>query len=239
MSHEHLNPLVDSDYIVYAVGFAASDDEPLENVLHSAKLMLFNIWDRFPNREYHKIFLSGKNNFRDKLATIKIYKGNRDPSHRPKFYSEIKEYLVNIHKAEIVNGMEAEDACGIQQYSCKDKSTVIVGVDKDLLTVPGYHYNPKKDILHYVSLAGANYNFWNQVLQGDRVDNIRGIDGVGPKKAEKLLSLCNKDELLMQQAVLKEYERQHGDDALRCMDETAKLIYILRKEGLHYDGTEI
>jgi len=44
--------------------------------------------------------------------------------------------MIDHHDAEVVHGMEAEDACGIAQYSHKDKSTVIVGQDKDLLCIP-------------------------------------------------------------------------------------------------------
>lgn len=239
MSHEHLNPLLDADYIVYGVGFAVGDNEPIEYALSTVKNALGHIWDRFPDRTDQRIFIGGKGNFRDKVATLQVYKGNRDPANRPFYYQEIREYLINHHGAEVVTGMEAEDACGIEQYRNGGKTTVIVGVDKDLHTVPGYHYNPRKETLEYIPLQDANTIFWKQVLTGDRTDNIRGIDGIGPKKADNLIAPVAGDWMKMREVVLKEYVRQHGDDGERIMHETAQLIFILRKENTNYDGSQI
>lgn len=239
MNTKSLNCLVDSDYLVYRIGFAVKDDEPLEYALATVRTCLHNIKDRFPDQDWMRLFLSGEGNFREQIAKHQVYKGNRDPSLKPKFYTEIKQYMFDHWNAERVNGMEAEDACGIEQYASKDKDTVIVGVDKDLMCVPGWHYNPIKDVLVYQTLADANQWFWLQVLMGDRVDNIRGIDGIGPKTAAKLIEPCEKDWMKMHDVVLKEYIRQHGEEGESIMRETAKLVWILRKENETYDGSRI
>lgn len=240
MKNSELTPLVDSDYLVYRVGFAVKDDEPVEYALSTVRSSIHNIWDRFPNsRNKGQLFLTGKGNFRDAVATVQVYKGNRDPASKPKYYDDIREYMINHHGAEVVQGMEAEDRVGILQYGCKDRSTVIVGVDKDLLCIPGWHYNPVKDTFCYVTLAEANTNFWKQVLTGDRVDNILGIPGMGPKTANKVIDPIAGDWNAMYDKVLDEYVKAFGGDGPRQMDETAKLIWILRKEGETYDGTAI
>lgn len=240
MNNTNLVPIVDSDYLIYRVGFAVGDDEPLEYALATVRESIHNIWDRFPDSPRKgQLYLSGKGNFRDDIATIQVYKGNRDPSHRPKYYSEIKEYMIKHHGAITTDGMEAEDMCGIVQYAHRDKSTVIVGVDKDLDTVPGWHYNPVKDILKYNPIEDANTCFWKQVLTGDRTDNILGIKGLGPKTADKLIDPCNKDWNQMAEVTLAEYRKHYGNDAEAVMDETAKLIWILRKEGETYNGSKI
>lgn len=235
-----LTPIVDSDYLVYRVGFAVKDDEPVEYALATVRAAINNIWDKFPNAKGERqLFLTGKENFRDKVATIQIYKGNRDPANKPKYYSEIREYMINHHPTTVVNFMEAEDRCGIIQYAAKDRSTVIVGVDKDLLCIPGWHYNPVKDVMAYVTLPEANENFWTQVLMGDRVDNILGIPGIGPKTAAKIIAPCERDWNRMRDAALSAYREHYGDQAEVMMDETAKLIWILRKENETYDGSRI
>lgn len=240
MNKTHLIPIVDSDYIVYRVGFAVKNDEPIEYALATVRSSIHNIWDRFPDsKEPGQLFLTGKDNFRDKVATIQEYKGNRDRTERPKYYSEIREYMINHHRATVVDGMEAEDRVGIIQYSSKDRNTVIVGVDKDLLCIPGYHYNPVKDTLDYVTLPQADENFWKQVLTGDRTDNILGIKGMGPKTAEKLITPCQQSWSRMHEVVLLEYKKHYGSEAEQAMDENAKLIWILRKEGETYDGSPI
>ena len=93
--------------------------------------------------------------------------------------------------------------------------------------------------MRYVTLPEANEFFWTQVLTGDRTDNIRGIDGLGPVKATKLIAPCGRDWIKMRDVVLGEYKRQHGNDAERAMDETAKLIWILRERGVTYNGSSV
>src|SRR5690606_12181687 len=138
------------------------------------KLQLQSILDVFEPSERTRVFLQGSGNFRDRVATIQPYKGNRDPNNRPRYFEEIRQYLLDFHGAELVEGMETDDACGIEQWKNKDRSTCIVSIDKDLLMIPGYHYNYVKKELQYVTLAQANRRFWLQVLTGDSTDNIRG-----------------------------------------------------------------
>lgn len=240
MQNSELTPLVDSDYLVYRVGFAVKDDEPLEYALATVRSAVNNIWDRFPNSRNHgQLFLSGKGNFREDIATLQVYKGNRDPANKPKYYDDIREYMIKHQGAQVVDGMEAEDRVGILQYAAKDKSTVIVGVDKDLLCIPGWHYNPVKDVFCYVTLDEANTHFWKQVLTGDRVDNIQGIPGMGPKTANKIIDPVAGDWNAMHAAVENAYTQHFGDRGWEYMDENAKLIWILRKEGETYDGSRI
>ena len=88
--------------------------EPLENCLHSVKQTLNSILEETQADSY-RIFLTGEGNFREQIATIAVYKGNRDPDHKPHWYREIKDYLINVWSAEVVDGQEADDAMGIAQ----------------------------------------------------------------------------------------------------------------------------
>lgn len=232
MNEKALNPLIDGDILVYRCGFAAKEDEPLEYTLHTVKSVLEFIYDKFPERKWSKLYLTGKDNFRDTLATLQVYKGNRDPSHKPQYYQEIKDYLINVHGAETIIGQEADDAQGIEQWSHKDKSTVIVGIDKDLKMIPGYHYNWVKDILEYQNLRDANEFFFFQMLTGDRTDNIPGIKGVGDKTAAKLLAPAVKNITAMQKVVMDQYIKQYGEEvAPMAYREVANLLWIRREEN--------
>ena len=232
-----LFPLVDSDYLVYRVGFAVKEDEPLEYALATMREAINNIWDKYETKG--KLYLTGKGNFRDSIATIQVYKGNRDPANKPKYYSELREYMLAYHPTEVVEGMEAEDRCGILQYAAKDRSTCIVGVDKDLDMIPGWHYNPVKDITRYITLEEADTAFWKQVLTGDRVDNIPGIKGLGPKTADKLIDPVAGNWTTMSEVVMNEYKKHYGSEAWNVMDENARLLWIIRKEGITYDGSKV
>jgi len=74
-------------------------------------------------------------------------------------------------------------------------------VDKDFDTVPCWRYNFTKDEWIKNTPESALRFFYEQVLTGDRVDNIGGIHGVGPKKAQKILGDATTEEELFQKCL--------------------------------------
>lgn len=149
---------------------------------------------------------------------------------RPKYYAELREYVKKKFDAEMVEGREADDAIGCAQWAAKDKSTIICSIDKDLRMIPGYHYNFVKGEFDYITLSQANRNFWMQVLIGDRTDNILGIDGVGPKKAAKILEKVG-DGYSYRDVVEEAYWERYLEEAIPRMNEAMNLLWIQRKEG--------
>ena len=89
-------------------------EEPIEFTLHSVKKLIESILEETKATDC-RIFLSGDGNFREEVAKTKVYKGNRDDLHKPLHYKEIREYLINVWQAEVVEGMEADDMMGIVQ----------------------------------------------------------------------------------------------------------------------------
>ena len=61
------------------------------------------------------IYLSGKHNFRDDVATIKKYKGSRDSAPRPYHYKAVRDHLLKVWKAVALDHMEADDALALAQ----------------------------------------------------------------------------------------------------------------------------
>lgn len=225
-----LCPLFDGDSFIYRVGFASKADEPLEHCLHSVKTVVQRVLDKFPQREWYKMYIAGKGNYRNDIATMFVYKGNRDPDKKPFYYKEIREYLIEHWGAVPVNGMEADDAVGIEQYKYKDKSTVIVGQDKDLKMLPGYHYNWVKDTLNYITYDEGMRFFLRQMLIGDNVDNVPGIAGIGERKAPKYIP----DTMPLNEAVAvveREYQKQYKDHWRGAITEVANLLWIRRDEN--------
>ena len=230
--------------MVYRCGFAADsqakkefgEDKYLERdylnwALGNTKTIMEELLEQaFPDHTYYKLYLTGSGNFRENLATIKKYKGNRDPNHRPKYYTEIKEYLVQRWGAEVIHGKEADDALAEEQWKNKDKSTVIVSIDKDLDMIPGFHYNWVKGVFYYVTIDEANLAFFRQMLVGDTTDNIPGITGVGPKTTAKLLP-DGTDKHEAQRIVQSLYKKQYGDNWEGPYTEVANLLWMRREEN--------
>lgn len=113
----------------------------LSYALHTVKKMIEGICKTCKTDQY-EIYLSGKDNFRDTLPLPSKYKGNRDGLMRPLQLTEVKDYLINVHKAEVVIG-EADDKISIRQYDGVKSKTKIIGcsTDKDSLGTDGWIYN--------------------------------------------------------------------------------------------------
>lgn len=176
----------------------------------------------------YKIFISGGNNFRHEIATIKPYKGNRDPDLKPVYKNEIEDHLFYTWNAQVIDGMEADDLLGIHQ----DIGTIICTTDKDLDQVPGMHYNWDSGLLYNITEEDSHYNFYKQLLMGDSTDNIRGVPGVGKKTAAIILGRC-RDEEEMYWESLREYCRTH-DRAFEALKENADLLFVCRANQLEW-----
>lgn len=142
---------------------------------------------------FHSIVyvLSGKGNYREQIATVMPYKGNRDPDHKPFWYKEMRDYMVKRYGAIVVNGREADDEISIRARALRKAGAdyVVATIDKDLDQIPGKHYDYMKKVFYDQSVADAEYWFYIQALTGDPTDGVPGCYRVGPGTASKLLDL--------------------------------------------------
>jgi hypothetical protein len=167
----------------------------------------------------YRAWITGKTNFRFEVATTVPYKGNRKDAPKPKHYEALRKHLMKLG-AKMSEGEEADDSVGI---ASTEGNYWIVHVDKDLDQLPGWHYNPVKDEEYYVTEFEGLYSFYKQILTGDRVDNIEGIRGIGPVKADKILKDCTTEEELYA-ACIKAYDG-NTDRVL----ENGQLLWLRRK----------
>ena len=241
--------LIDADVLTYRVGFATQKlvdsellVEPVHHGYHLIKTNMVKILNG-SKADTYRLFLTAndKSNYRFDIAKTKPYKGNR-VAPKPVHYQALRDYMVDHWGAEVVSGKEADDAMGIAQMQGQGK-TIICGIDKDLLMIPGLHYNfvtdthykfedPGELFVHKKGkiLGGGLKFFYAQMLMGDSADNIPGLKGVGPMKALALLEKLDTEEEMLY-TVRKEYEKQ---DALSRFNEIADLLWIQRYEGVPY-----
>jgi len=142
------------------------------------------------NSKEYIIYLTGENNFRKELATILPYKAHR--STKPASLSKMEEYL-KYKKAITIDYLEADDC--ISAASFENKNSVICSQDKDLDTVPSLRYNPSSNQIYEVSEQDALYNFYLQLIIGDKTDNIPSAYGCGKVYAAKVLKECYEKNL--------------------------------------------
>lgn len=148
-------------------------------------------------------YLTGSMNFRDGVAKVKQYKGNRyheDGSRKkpqPKHLFTARAYMQEKHKAIMCQYEEADDAISKRNWQIvtgadpKYDKCVIGSTDKDLRINPGAYLTlsdgcvkERYDFgLIYVGpngeLKGHGLKFFlGQLLAGDGVDNIPGLPKV-------------------------------------------------------------
>ncbi len=218
--------VVDSDFLVYKIAFSTED---VSETIAKGRLtewledFLF-ITLKVDEYECH---LTGKTNFRNDIAVTAPYKGNRVDLKKPKHYQALRDHLVKRHGAVISVNEEADDTVAIAATQKLDKCW-IVGQDKDLDQLQGWHYNPVRDERYYVDEFTAYKSFATQLLTGDRIDNIPCLAGIGPKKAAKALQDAKTKEDLLRCAWKKYEELGH---TMEYFTEQGQLLWLRRYEG--------
>ena len=122
------------------------------------------------------------------------------------------------------HGCEADDMLGC----CQGEDTIICSIDKDLLQIPGQHYNFVKDEYTTISEYDGLRNIYKQALIGDRSDNVIGINGIGPVKAERAFSGCTTEKQLYEVC-----KNLYGD--VNRLNTNLALLWIWRSNGDVYD----
>jgi len=206
--------------------------------------MIENIVDQFDSVGAIDVWLTVpdlKRNFR--YAISEDYKANRKNFEKPFHYQTIRDRLIDYWDAKISReGWEADDelsAAGWTHWQHGDWSehVVLCSIDKDLDTVPGWHYRwptHNKEGKHYkVSEEDARHNFWCQTLTGDTADNIRGLHRIGEKRADSILKYCKSDKEYYNTAhkqwqVNLEREGYEEEEITELFHTTCKLLYLMR-----------
>lgn len=242
--------LIDLDPLLYQYGYCQlPDGRPLSGTI-AAKAMMNKIEDITNKAGCYDWFgyVSGSGNFRESIATIKDYKGNRKDREKPPLYAYLKGYLISEHsRVRVSEGCEADDCLSIHQMSQlsgEDCNTVICTLDKDLEMVPGYHYRWERQSVKeiptwYQTEIGGLRAFYKQCLTGDGVDNIPGLYGIGPKSAYLSRIDGFGDEAAMFELVQSLYQKWYGNYGDKFLLEVGRLLWMQRYEGELWSFPEV
>ena len=230
---EIVTALIDGDIIPYEFGACkGEDDQDLEwSFVQSRVDSRLNKIMEATGATERKIYLTDSpTNYRLLVASIRPYKGTR-PSVKPPLWEAIRNFLIEHRGAEVISYMEADDKLSISQYErMEEGDTVICSVDKDLDTVPGWHYNWRKGDPYFIEEIDAHKNLYKQLLMGDTVDNIPGLFGVGEVKANKAIDPCTTEQEMFE-VCKDEYEKRFGSYWTMFMTENYRLLRMLRSQN--------
>ena len=220
---------IDGDILLYKVGFSVEDRgtgavESDFATIVTMELAIKNICRAIDYPSF-AVVISGEDNFREKIATIQPYKGNRSDKAKPIQYQLLRDWVLSRPYSILAEGEEADDVLSI---ACMQGATIAT-IDKDLNNTPGWHYNWNKNLVYEVTHEEALRNFYTQCLTGDTADNIPGVRGIGPVKAKKLLADCHMP-FEYEDVILKTYEGKF-EDPRAALTEIGQLLWMRREVG--------
>jgi hypothetical protein len=199
-----------------------------------------------------------KPNFREAVATKKGYKECRKGSVKPLHYDNLTAYILATYDCVMAEGLEADDLLSIYQRRAEPLTTIICSRDKDLKMVPGMHFSwecgkqaqfgPEKvDELgrlrpiyrgkttkgepKLAELKGTGMLFFlAQLITGDPVDSIPGLQGAGVAAAYKALKdVTSVDEGF--KAVKELYVKKFDNEWKESLLEQGRLLWMVAELG--------
>ncbi|MDC3021935.1 DNA polymerase I [Pelagibacteraceae bacterium] len=198
-----------------------SDGTPI-NAVFGFTNMLVKLIEDYSNDKMIVIFDAARENFRNEIYPE--YKANRGDApddlipQFPLIRDCVKSF--NIPQLEI-EGFEADDLIATYvNLAEKDKiETIIVSSDKDLMQLVSKNVtmldpmkNKKIEIKDVEEKFGVQPDkvIFIQALTGDKVDNIPGAPGIGPKTASQLINEFNDiDGLMKNLSKIKQEKRRN------------------------------
>jgi DNA polymerase-1 len=180
------------------------------------------------NAKNLRIALTSHENFRKDV--LPSYKENRKQKRKPLILPVLRKYLIDKYKAQVWDGLEADDVLGIMATTSDpyfEFDKIIVSIDKDMRQIP-CAVSADGVTFKNITRGEADYWFMMQTLMGDTVDGYAGLPSVGPKSAEKILGddlnkpLKELWHLVLQAYIDKGYTK---DEAI----QQARVARILRK----------
>src|ERR1017187_9281820 len=115
-----MRALIDADILVYRVGFTTMDT-PENIAMYRMDDMIGGIL-KFLNTNEYTCYLTSTDHSNFRYDIHPEYKANRKTT-KPTHYDLLRDYLCNIHGAEVVYGQEADDALAQAQVRWYDNTS--------------------------------------------------------------------------------------------------------------------
>jgi len=222
-----INIYIDGDILVYQSIWGATSTKDIKKKLDQTIASIMADLQGGTG----KIAIKGKGNFRKDI--YKEYKGNRKKElteQEKEFFAYTYDYLETGWGAIPADDMEADDLLAIWHT---EEPGIIVSIDKDLLQVPGLHYNTRKKQYENMTEEESSLLLHTQVLMGDSVDNIKGLVGIGKVKAAAVMKNVPMSQHLS--AVKSFWQTSFGRGWEDNLQLNMDLVYLKRSMDDRYD----
>ena len=213
--------IFDIDSLVYEATYNAEDLEEAQE----------SFWGRYNDVQYFmdkrygesKIIPVGFciNNYRKKVDLS--YKAQRS-TDKPEYFEELVKHIKENINVQTRSGIETDDLVAkFLDFYGKD-NCVVISIDKDYMQFECTIFNYRKREFIKVSKSDALYNLYEQMVVGDRADNVLVCKGYGTKWCEK--NLYGKNEFGMMRSVFTLYRQLYKGKAREKMLRTFLLLKL-------------
>jgi DNA polymerase-1 len=211
---------IDGDLLIYSGAARFNDAETFDPIAAYLDEEITYIRETVGLDDF-TVYVTAGGNFRKDVYPE--YKANRRKTEKPKWLGECYRYLYKEWAAQAERTYEADDLLGIALT--QDPDGLLISYDKDLDQVPGWHFNWRKNQMYHVEPMQGDRFLALQCLTGDRTDNIPGVPGIGPKKAEGLIRDYGSMASFLEDVLAVYYEK--GLD-FSTFEQYYKCLKILR-----------
>lgn len=238
--------LIDGSSLIFRAFFAlpnlTNNDGVMTNGVYGFLTMYQNAFDKYNPDSVLVAFDRSSKTFRHE--EFKDYKATRDkmPSELSYQFGILKDILDSMKVAYTdLDGFEADDIVGTYADMGQDAGyeVVIITGDRDYLQLVDEHitvYLTKKgisDMVEYnLSTIKEEYGLTPQQLidvkglQGDKSDNIPGVDGIGPKKAVGYIQKYGSIE-----GLYEHIDEISGKKTKQTLIDSESIAYMSKKIG--------
>ena len=197
--------LIDSDSLIFFAVHNKKDSKKIKTLEDCTKHIdsLINNICKVTHATHYICTITVGKNFR--FTVNPEYKSDRKELIKPIYFNEVKQHLIDKHKAIYHTDLESDDLVNI--YKNKIPESFICACDSDILEgLPGTQFNYKQFKWITTKPKDAKYKFWKNMISGTH-NGIKGLKGKGEKYAEKVLSIANDyhNNINYLEIVLNEY----------------------------------
>lgn len=215
---------VDADIIAFRAAYVGEEGSSVGLAMSVVSDMLDTIATNLEvGMSALELYFTDSDNYRTIIDPN--YKANRKDAPKPRYLKEVRELMQERYCSTYFSRryLEADDLLHLGH--------VIATVDKDLLQVPGLHYNLTSQKTIRISDVEADNMLLRQAITGDSTDNIRGIRGMGPKRADAFIETI-PDTLILEEKLqlVRDLYLERGykkSDFYRCLN----CVYIQRTQN--------
>lgn len=166
------------------------------------------------------------------------YKRNRKDKRKPLLLPFLRDHVLTKMDALTLPTLEGDDVLGIlaTDQTIVPGNKVIASIDKDLKTIPGFHYRFRDESFFDTSEDEADRFHLMQTLAGDPTDGYPGCPGIGMTRAARIIgSAPTLPEAWA--AVVQTYDKAGLSESTAI--EQARVARILRSGEYNFKRKEV